>query len=94
MPKWFRNECPSGPGIHTCAVVVPELPRDAQPFEDYLGIRIKRGEVIRVTSFKEVVDGTRERLALHYLRRTHLIASEIAFRLGVDLRSPPGETSR
>ncbi|MCA9701108.1 MAG: helix-turn-helix domain-containing protein [Myxococcales bacterium] len=150
--------------IRPSAVIVPEFPRDPQIFEDYLGIRMKRGEVIRVTfdaadahrpflsanramwdifepalrkrladleqdatfadrtqavlmealpsgqagmdniarrlgvsprtlqrrlrdegtSFKAVMDTTRESLALHYLRRTHLTATEIAFLLGFD----------
>ncbi len=150
--------------IRPSAVAVPELPRDRKPFEDYLGIRMRRGDVIRVTfdaadahrpflsanramwdifepelrkrlsdleddatiadrtravltealpsgqfgmgnvarrlgvssrtlqrrlrgegtSFKEVVDATRESLALHYLRRTRLTATEIAFLLGFD----------
>jgi len=145
-------------------VVVPELPREPLPFEDYLGIRMKVGDVIRVTfdaadahrpflsanramwdifepelrkrlsdlegdatfaertqavlmealpagrfgmddvarrlglsartlqrrlrgentSFKTVVDDTRESLALHYLRRTQLTATEIAYLLGFD----------
>ncbi len=146
------------------AVIVPELPRHPQPFEDYLGVPMKQGDVIRVTfndadahrpfrtanramwdifepelrkrladlegdatftdrtravlmealpsgqvsmdnvaqrlavssrtlqrrlrsestSFREVVDSTRESLARHYLRRTHLTATEIAFLLGFD----------
>lgn len=150
--------------IRPSTVIVPELPRDPKPFEDYLGIRMKLGEVIRVTfgaadahrpflsanramwdifepelrkrlsdleadatfadrthavlmealpsgqfgmdlvarrlgvsartlqrrlsgedtTFKAVVDTTRERLALHYLRRTQLTATEIAFLLGFD----------
>lgn len=150
--------------IRPSSVVVPEFPRNPQPFEDYLGIRMKRGEVIRVTfdaadahrpflsasramwnifepelrkrlsdlegdadftdriravltealpsgqvglggvarrlgvssrtlqrrlrdegtSFKAVVDTTRESLALHYLRRTRLTATEIAYLLGFD----------
>ncbi|MCB9697640.1 MAG: helix-turn-helix transcriptional regulator [Alphaproteobacteria bacterium] len=36
------------------------------------------------TSFKEVVDTTREGLARHYLGRTQLSASEIAFLLGFE----------
>ena len=150
--------------IQPTSVIVPELPRDPLPFEDYLGIRLTRGEVIRVTfdaadahrpflsanramwnifepelrkrlsdlegdatfadrthavlmealpsgqvgmdnvarrlgvssrtlqrrlrdegtTFKEVVDDTRESLALHYLRSTRLTATEIAFLLGFD----------
>lgn len=150
--------------IRPAAVIVPERPRDPLPFEDYLGVRMKRGDVTRVTfdaadahqpfltanramwnifepelrrrlsdlegdasfaertrvvltealpsgqvgmdnvarrlavssrtlqrrlrgegtSFKEVVDSTRESLARHYLRRTHLSATEIAFLLGFD----------
>jgi len=35
--------------IHPSAVTVPELPRDRQPFEDYLRVRLRRGEHIRVT---------------------------------------------
>ncbi|MEM7157622.1 MAG: AraC family transcriptional regulator ligand-binding domain-containing protein [Myxococcota bacterium] len=145
-------------------VVVPELPREPQPFEDYLGVRLVCGEPSRVTfsaadahrpflsasrsmwnifepelrkrlsdlegdasfaertravlmealpsgqvgmdgvarrlavsartlqrrlrdegtSFKAEVDATRRRLALHYLRSTHLTATEIAFLLGFD----------
>ncbi|MCO4773626.1 MAG: AraC family transcriptional regulator ligand-binding domain-containing protein [Deltaproteobacteria bacterium] len=152
-----QRVCPS-------EVIVPELPRDPQPFEDYLGIPMKRGELIRVrfassdaqrpfltasramwsifepelgkrladlegdatfadrtravlmealpsgqlgmatvarhlgvssrtlqrrlrsedTSFKALVDATRESLARHYLGRTHLSATEIAFLLGFD----------
>ncbi len=150
--------------IRPSSVVVPELPRDPLPFEEYLGIRMERGEVIRVifdaadahqpfltanramwnifepelrkrlsdlegdatfaertravlmealpsgqlgmnnvaqrlavssrtlqrrlseegTSFKTVVDDTRESLARHYLRRTQLTATEIAYLLGFD----------
>jgi len=36
------------------------------------------------TSFKAVVDTTRESLARHYLRRTHLSSTEIAYLLGFD----------
>ncbi|MEM6293146.1 MAG: AraC family transcriptional regulator [Myxococcota bacterium] len=36
------------------------------------------------TSFKEVVDATRETLARHYLGRTRLTATEIAYLLGFD----------
>ncbi len=150
--------------IRPTSVVVPALPRDPQPFEDYLGIRMMRGDIIRVTfdaddahrpfltankamwdifepelrkrladldgnatftdrtravlmealpsgqagmekvarrlavssrtlqrrlrsegtSFKEIVDATRESLARQYLRRTHLTATEIAYLLGFD----------
>ncbi|MGH1347736.1 MAG: helix-turn-helix domain-containing protein [Nannocystales bacterium] len=150
--------------VRPTAVVVPELPRDPQPFEDYLGIRLTRGDVLRVsfdaadahqpfltasramwdifepelrkrlsdlesdatfaertrvvlmealpsgqvgmdnvarrlavssrtlqrrlkdegTTFKAVVDTTRESLARHYLHRTELSATEIAFLLGFD----------
>lgn len=150
--------------IQPCEVIVPELPRDPQPFEDYLGTRMKRGDEIRVTfdasdahrpflsanramwdifepelrkrlsdlasdatvtdrtravltealpsgqagmdrvarllgvssrtlqrrlrgegtSYKEVVDATRESLALHYLRSTQLTSTEIAFLIGFD----------
>lgn len=150
--------------IAPCEVVAPELPATPKPFEDYLGIRMKRGDVTRVTfssadahraflsanqamwdifepelrkrlsdlegdatfaqrtrtvlmealpsgqfgmdnvarrigvsprtlqrrlkdestSFKAVVDATRESLALHYLRGTQLTATEIAFLLGFD----------
>lgn len=146
------------------SVSVPELPRDPQPFEDFLGIRMQRGEITTVTfdaadahepfltasramwdifepelrkrladlegdatfaertravllealpsgqlamdqvarrlavssrtlqrrlsgegtSFKRVVDATRESLARHYLGRTKLSVSEIAFLLGFD----------
>lgn len=150
--------------IRPTEVVVPAFPRDPQPFEAYLGIRMKRGKVIRVTfsaadahrpfltanstmwsifepelrkrlsdlqgdatfaertrvvlmealpsgqagmdnvarrlgvssrtlqrrlrgegtNFKAVVDATRERLARHYLRRTQLSSTEIAYLLGFD----------
>lgn len=150
--------------IRPSAVIVPELPRDPRPFEDYLGIRMRLGDTIRVTftaadarrpfltanramwdifepelgkrladlegdatfsdrtravliealpsgqggmdavarrlavssrtlqrrlkgegtCFKAVVDTTREGLARHYLRRTQLTATEIAFLLGFD----------
>ena len=150
--------------ITPTSVVVTELPRDPRPFEDYLGVRMKRGDIIQVsfdeadahrpflsasramwdifepqlrkrlsdleadatfadrtravltealpsgqlgmdtvarrlgvssrtlqrrlrgegTSFKEMVDATRESLALHYLRSTQLTATEIAFLLGFD----------
>lgn len=150
--------------IRPSKVIVPEFPRDPQPFEDYLGIRMTRGKIIRVTfdavdahrpflsanramwdifepelrkrlsdlegdatftartravltealpsgqvgmdgvarrlgvssrtlqrrlrvegtTFKAVVDATRETLALHYLRQTRLTATEIAFLLGFD----------
>jgi len=36
------------------------------------------------TSYKHVLRSTRERLARHYLRRTHLTATEIAYLLGFD----------
>lgn len=150
--------------LRPSSVIIPELPRHPQPFEDYLGVRMQRGEVIRVTfdaadarepfltasramwdifepelrkrladlegdatfaertravlleglpsgqlamdavarrlavssrtlqrrlsgegtSFKAVVDATRESLARHYLGQTHLSATEIAFLLGFD----------
>ncbi|MCO4747391.1 MAG: helix-turn-helix domain-containing protein [Proteobacteria bacterium] len=150
--------------IRPTSVVVPELPRDPLPFENFLGIRMTRGDVIRVTfsaadahrpfltanramweifepelrkrladlegdatfaertqavlmeglpsgqfgmqtvarrlavssrtlqrrlrgegtSFKEVVDGTREDLAKNYLRRTQLSGTEIAYLLGFE----------
>ena len=150
--------------IKPTSVIVPAMPRDPQPFEDYLGIRMTRGDVIRVTfdsvdarepfrtanqamwsifepelrkrladlegdatfadrtravlmealpsgqagmdvvarrlavstrtlqrrlkqegtSFKSVVDATRESLARHYLGRTHLTSTEIAYLLGFD----------
>ncbi|MEN0065144.1 MAG: helix-turn-helix domain-containing protein [Myxococcota bacterium] len=148
--------------IRPTSVIVPELPRDPLPFENFLGIRMTRGDVIRVTfsaadahcpfltanramwdifepelrkrladlegdatfadrtqavlmeglpsgqfgmdtvarrlavssrtlqrrlrgegtSFKAVVDGTRESLARHYLGRTQLTGTEIAYLLG------------
>ena len=150
--------------IRPTSVIVPAMPRDPQPFEDYLGVRMTRGEIIRVTfdaadahepfrtankamwdifepelrrrlgdlerdatfadrtravltealpsgqggvdtvarrlavssrtlqrrlrsegtSFKAVVDDTRESLARHYLRRTQMTATEIAYLLGFD----------
>ena len=150
--------------VRPTAVIVPQLPRDPLPFEDFLGVRMKRGDVIRVTfsaadahrpfltasramwdifepelrkrladlegnatfteraeavlmeglpsgqfgmdtvarrlavssrtlqrrlqgegtSFKAVVDSTREGLARHYLRRTKLSSSEIAYLLGFE----------
>lgn len=150
--------------IRPTSVIVPELPRDPLPFENFLGIRMTRGDVIRVTfsatdahrpfltanramwdifepelrkrladlegdatfadrtqavlmeglpsgqfgmdnvarrlavssrtlqrrlrgegtSFKAVVDGTRESLARHYLGRTQLTGSEIAYLLGFE----------
>lgn len=150
--------------IRPSSVTVPELPRHRQPFEDYLGIRMKEGKTIRVTfaasdarrpfltanramwdifepelrrrladlrgdatfaersravlmealpsghagiehvarrlsvssrtlqrrlrgegtSFKAVVDATRESLARHYLGQTRLTSTEIAFLLGFD----------
>ncbi|MBX2803664.1 MAG: AraC family transcriptional regulator [Myxococcales bacterium] len=150
--------------IRPTEVVVPQLPRDPRPFEEFLGVRMKRGDVIRVrfddadarrpfltansamwrifepelrkrladlegdatfaertravllealpsgqfaidavarrlavssrtlqrrlsdegTSFKEVVGVTRESLARHYLHRTHLTSTEIAFLLGFE----------
>jgi len=150
--------------IRPTEVVVPAFPRDPLPFEDYLGIRMKKGSPIRVTfsaadahrpfltanrtmwsifepelrrrladlegnatyaertravlmealpsgqvgmdnvarrlavssrtlqrrlkgegtTFKAVVDTTRERLARHYLRQTRLTATEIAYLLGFD----------
>lgn len=150
--------------IRPTAVIVPELPRDPLPFESFLGIRMTRGDVIRVsfsaadahrpfltasramwdifepelrkrladlegdatfadrthavlmealpsgqfgmdnvarrlavssrtlqrrlrgegTSYKAVVDTTRESLARQYLRRTQLTASEIAYLLGFE----------
>jgi len=150
--------------VRPTTVWVPELPKDPLPFEDYLGVRMKRADHIRVTfsrtdahrpfltassamwaifepelrkrladlqgdatfaertravlvealpagqggmehvarrlavstrtlqrrlsgegtTFKAVVDRTRESLARHYLRRTRLTATEIAFLLGFD----------
>lgn len=150
--------------IRPTSVIVPELPRDPAPFEDFLGVRMTQGEVIRMTfsatdahrpfltasramwdifepelrkrladlkgdatftdrtravlmeglpsgqfamdkvarrlavssrtlqrrlrsegtSFKAVVDGTRESLARHYLRSTQLTGSEIAYLLGFE----------
>lgn len=35
--------------IRPSSVVVPELPRDPRPFEEFLGVRLTRGELIRVT---------------------------------------------
>jgi AraC-like DNA-binding protein len=151
--------------VRPSSVVLPELPRHPLPFEDYLGVRITRGDAIRVvftaadahspfltasramwdifepqlrkrladleegdatfaertravltealpsgqvgmadvarrlgvsartlqrrlhgegTSFRGVVDDTRARLARHYLGRTELTASEIAYLLGFD----------
>jgi AraC-like DNA-binding protein len=35
--------------IRPLSVVVPELPRDPRPFEDFLGVRMTRGDVIQVT---------------------------------------------
>jgi AraC-like DNA-binding protein len=150
--------------IRPAEVIVPSVPRDPRPFEDYLGIRMKRGDGIRVrfsaadahrpfltanramwdifepelrrrladlegdatfadrthavlvealpsgqvgmgpvarrlgvssrtlqrrlreegTTFKAVIDATRERLARHYLGRTQLSATEIAYLLGFD----------
>ncbi|MCB9697641.1 MAG: AraC family transcriptional regulator ligand-binding domain-containing protein [Alphaproteobacteria bacterium] len=35
--------------VRPTAVVVPELPRDPRPFEEFLGIRMTRGDTIRVT---------------------------------------------
>jgi AraC-like DNA-binding protein len=150
--------------IQPTSVVVPELPTDPEPFEDYLGVRLQAGDGIRVTfsaadarrpfltankgmwkifepelrkrladlkagasfaertravllealpsgkgdldnvarrlavsprtlqrrlktegtHFKTQVDTTREALARHYLGRTHLSTSEIAFLLGFD----------
>ncbi|MEC7522318.1 MAG: helix-turn-helix domain-containing protein [Myxococcota bacterium] len=150
--------------VRPTSVTVPALPRDPRPFEDYLGVRMSRGDVTRVTfdaadarepfrtanqamwsvfepelrrrladleqdatfadrtravlmealpsgqggvdtvarrlavssrtlqrrlrsegtSFKAVVDETRESLARQYLRRTHLTATEIAYLLGFD----------
>ena len=150
--------------IRPTSVTVPALPRDPRPFEDYLGVRMSRGDVTRVTfdaadarepfrtanqamwsvfepelrrrladleqdatfadrtravlmealpsgqggvdtvarrlavssrtlqrrlrsegtSFKAVVDETRESLARQYLRRTHLTATEIAYLRGFD----------
>lgn len=150
--------------IRPTSVIVPELPRDPLPFENFLGIRMKRGDAIRVTfsaadarrpfltasramwdifepelrkrladlegdatfaertqavlmeglpsgqfgmdnvarrlavssrtlqrrlrgegtNFKAVVDTTRESLARHYLRRTQLSGTEIAYLLGFE----------
>lgn len=150
--------------IRPVSVIVPELPRDPLPFENFLGLRMTRGDVIRVTfsstdahrpfltasramwdifepelrrrladleahatyaertravlmeglpsgrsgmddvarrlavsartlqrrlrsegtSFKAVVDDTRESLTRHYLRRTQLTGTEIAYLLGFD----------
>lgn len=150
--------------VRPTSVTVPELPRDPLPFENFLGIRMTRGEVIEVrfsaadahrpfrtasqamwgifepelrqrladlqgdasfaertravllealpsghfamdvvarrlavssrtlqrrlrgegTSFKAVVDHTREGLARHYLGRTQLSGSEIAYLLGFE----------
>ncbi len=150
--------------IRPTSVIVPALPRDPQPFEEYLGIRMIRGDAIQVkfdvedahrpfltankamwdifepelrkrladldgnatfadrtravlmealpsgqagmdqvarrlavssrtlqrrlrsegTSFKSIVDATRESLARQYLGRTHLTATEIAYLLGFD----------
>lgn len=150
--------------IQPNSVIVPALPRDPLPFENFLGVRMTQGDVIRVTfsasdahrpfltssramwdifepelgrrladlagnatfaartqavllealpsgqfgmdnvarrlavssrtlqrrlrsegtSFKAVVDTTRERLARHYLGRTRLTASEIAYLLGFE----------
>lgn len=146
------------------SVIVPKLPRDPLPFENFLGVRMTQGDVIRVTfssadahrpfltanramwsifepelrkrladlegdatfadrtqavlmeglpsgqfnmdtvarrlavssrtlqrrlrgegtTFKAVVDGTREHLAKHYLRRTKLTGTEIAYLLGFE----------
>ncbi len=145
-------------------VMVPELPRDPRPFEEYLGARVTQGDALVVsfsqedaarpfmstngemwaifepelrrrladmeasatftdrtqavlleaipsgqvsmdqvanrlavssrtlhrrlreegTSFKEVLRDTREKLARHYLGRTHTTSSEIAYLLGFD----------
>ena len=150
--------------VQPVAVIVPELPRDPQPFEVYLGVRMRKGPDLRVvfsradarrpfvtanrsmwsifepelskrladlegdatfaertravlieglpsgqfavdvvarrlavsprtlqrrlrsegTSFKTVVSDTREGLARHYLRRTQLTSSEIAYLLGFE----------
>jgi len=150
--------------IRPTSVILPALPRDPLPFENFLGIRLTQGEVIRVTfsaadahrpfltanramwaifepelrkrladlegnatfsertqavlleglpsgrfgmgdvarrlavssrtlqrrlrgegtSFKAVVDTTRESLAKHYLGRTQLTGTEIAYLLGFE----------
>lgn len=150
--------------IRPTSVVLPKLPRDPGPFEDFLGVRFTKGDAIRVTfsatdahrpfltanramwaifepelrkhladldaqatfadrtqavlmealpsgqfamdtvarrlavstrtlqrrlraegtTFKAVIDGTRQELARSYLRRTQLNSSEIAYLLGFE----------